>query len=81
MAPEEIDRLVGLLRSRPALCGIVRLLIAGSSRKQIAQVTGRSIHTVDWHLRELYRICPGITPIRLATLCSSSPVLKSLLRD
>lgn len=68
-----------LLRRRVALSGIVRLLIRGYSRKEIARALCRSQHTIDWHLRELYRTIPGLTAVKLASLVSTHPQLQAVL--
>ncbi len=49
------ERLFELLNRRPGCRQLVGLLCAGFSRKQIAAKLGLSKHTVDWHLRRLYR--------------------------
>lgn len=44
-----------LIARRPAVREIVRRLALGNSRRTVAVQLGCSAHTVDWHLRRLYR--------------------------
>lgn len=50
-----VQRLESLLSRRPSSAAVLRLLCEGLSRKEIASQLGLSAHTVDWHLRSLYR--------------------------
>lgn len=34
---------------------LLRLLASGHSRKAIARIMGKSVHTIDGHLKDLYR--------------------------
>lgn len=63
-------RLALLLRRSPMQRDIVRLLVAGRSRKQIAAILDRSPHTIDGHLKDLYRFVGVGDRARLMLLAS-----------
>ena len=50
-----LARYADLMGRRPAVRSIVLLITQGQSRKEIAAQLGSSKHTIDWHLRRLYR--------------------------
>jgi DNA-binding NarL/FixJ family response regulator len=52
---EPLHRLGGLLRRSSARRAIVHLLLDGCTRKQIALELKRSQHTIDAHLKTIYR--------------------------
>lgn len=52
---EPLHRLGGLLRRSSVRRAIVRLLLEGCTRKQIALELNRSQHTIDAHLKAIYR--------------------------
>jgi transposase-like protein len=76
-----VGQLESLLRRRPALACIVRLVVLGHSRKQIAATLKKSIHTVNWHLAALYREVPGLTAPRLVRIVTQSGPLQALLEE
>jgi DNA-binding NarL/FixJ family response regulator len=49
------ERLVTLLSRSPTRQQLVRLLLEGKSRKAIAAAMKRSQHTIDAHLKVIYR--------------------------
>ena len=52
---EPLHRLGGLLHRSSARRAIVHLLLEGCTRKQIALELNRSQHTIDAHLKLMYR--------------------------
>ncbi len=52
---------------------IVELLVAGYQRKQIAARLGRSVHTVNDHIKELYRIVGVTDRVLLAQIAMLTP--------
>jgi hypothetical protein len=78
---DHVEQLEALLRRRPELARIVRLVTLGHSRKRIAAILGKSIHTVNWHLNSLYSDVPGLTALRLVGLVARERVLQAALDD
>ena len=62
-----------LLPRRPTTKMIVDELLAGSSRKQAAKILGISTHTVDWHIKRLYRDLQIGSLAQLLCLALASP--------
>lgn len=52
---ELLERFSGVLRRSSVRRAIVRLLLEGCSRKEIALKMNRSQHTIDAHLKAMYR--------------------------
>jgi DNA-binding NarL/FixJ family response regulator len=52
---ELLERFSGVLSRSPVRRAIVLLLLEGCSRKQIALKLNRSQHTIDGHLKAIYR--------------------------
>lgn len=76
-------RLQSLLIKRPAYRGLTEMLCAGLSRKQIAEQLGLSVHTVDWHLKRLYRdlgVSGAVNIARLLGQLNSNPPSEHLKR-
>lgn len=65
--PSEVT-LAALLQRRLRARRIVAMLVNGKTRKQIAFTLGLSPHTVDWHLRRLYRELRIHNAVQLAAM-------------
>jgi DNA-binding CsgD family transcriptional regulator len=61
-------RFYALMERRPAAREIVRLLVEGRTRKEVAFHLDLSRHTVDWHLRRLYRDLEIVSVVQLTQL-------------
>jgi DNA-binding CsgD family transcriptional regulator len=73
---ELVERLCDLLARRPGCRVLVTLLAEGLSRKQIAAQMGLSAHTVDWHVKRLYRdlgVSGAVVLARLVILRAPDP--------
>ncbi len=70
-----LARLAQLLARSPARQRIVALLVEGRSRKEIARDLGRSPHTIDAHLKAIYRHVGVGDRGRLLLLASQLPDL------
>ena len=68
---EERERLRALILRSPARQHILALLIEGHSRKQIADLMNRSQHTIDSHLKAIYRALTSRNRARLILLANS----------
>ena len=70
-----LARLAQLLARSPVRQTIVALLVAGRARKEIARDLGRSPHTIDAHLKAIYRHVGVGDRGRLMLLASQPPDL------
>ena len=70
---EPYTRLVELLSRSTTRTQIVRLLLEGKSRKQIASAMQRSQHTIDSHFKAIYRALGVGDRGRLMILASRLP--------
>lgn len=52
---ERVARLAQLVAKSEIKADVVRLLLLGLQRKQIAHALEKSSHTVDGHMKEIYR--------------------------
>ncbi len=75
---ELVERLRALVARRPGCRVLIASLAEGLSRKQIAGRLGLSAHTVDWHVKRLYRDLGVSGAVVLARLAARPDVGKLL---
>jgi DNA-binding CsgD family transcriptional regulator len=71
------ERLAALMARSPVRQRLVALLLSGESRKEIARILQRSPHTIDAHLKAIYRHVGIGDRGRLMLLASRLPEAKN----